>query len=143
MLERGIVSEAELRSGKSAGKSALQAIPAAQVAALLDKGAPTILPAESAPLFSEGARVRVRKAAPKSHTRAPRYTRGCEGVVVHHHGAHIFPDRHAACGEKQPAHLYSVRFQGEVLWGASKGEEPLAVYADLFEPYLVAADAEP
>lgn len=147
LLERGMVSEAELRSGKSAGKGDVQAVAVAQVAEILGTGAPTILPAAADPLFIDGARVRVRTAAPQAHTwghtRAPRYTRGRVGVVVRHHGAHIFPDRHAAHGKKQPAHLYSVRFEAKELWGKAEGSGQLAVYVDLFEPYLQAADAAP
>ena len=150
LLERGMVSEAELRSGKAVKKSAdatgdmsgtsLQAITAAQVPAILGKGAPTGLPAEAKALFAVGDRVRVRRreTAPQTHTRAPRYTQGREGVVAQYHGAHVFPDRHAA-GEKQPAHLYGVRFAAEALWG-DQASAPLAVYVDLFEPYLEAAD---
>ena len=150
LLERGMLSAAELRSGKSAGHSAghstghgdAQAVAAEQVAEILDKGAPTLLPATAEPLFSDGDRVRVRAAVPeKIHTRAPHYTRGRVGVVVSHHGAHIFPDRHAADGKKQPAHLYGVRFEAKELWGEGAGR--LAVYVDLFEAYLEAADAAP
>ncbi|MGI9310287.1 MAG: SH3-like domain-containing protein, partial [bacterium] len=40
-------------------------------------------------------------------------------------------------------HLYSVRFEARALWGdadAPRGEDCAAVYIDLFEPYLRAAD---
>ena len=142
LLERGMLSAAELRSGKSAGRGSARAVAAEQVAEILSKGAPTILPAAAEPLFVDGGRVRVREAVlEKIHTRAPHYTRGRVGVVVNHHGAHIFPDRHAADGKKQPAHLYGVRFEAKELWGEGAGQ--LAVYVDLFEPYLEAADAAP
>ena len=142
LLERGMLSAAELRSGKSAGRGDARAVAAEQVAEILSKGAPTILPAAAEPLFVDGDRVRVRAAVlEKIHTRAPRYTQGRVGVVVNHHGAHIFPDRHAADGKKQPAHLYGVRFEARELWGEGAGQ--LAVYVDLFEPYLEAADAAP
>ena len=144
LLEHGMVSEGELRCGKSAGKGALRAVAVERVAEILGQGAPTILPAATAPLFVDGARVRVRTAATANataHTRAPRYTRGRVGVVVNHHGAHIFPDRHAVHGKKQPAHLYSVRFAAKELWEEAEGAGQLAVYVDLFEPYLEAADA--
>ena len=153
LLERGMVSAAELRSGQSAGGGFLPAVAAEQVADILGKGAPTSLPAEADALFTIGERVRVREFIPAIHTRAPRYTRGREAVVVNHHGAHIFPDRHAASGEKQPQHLYSVRFEAQELWGKEEGagRRPgemagkiagkIAIYADLFEPYLEAADA--
>ena len=145
LLQRGMISAAELRSGQSAGRGFLRVVVAEQVAEILGKGAPTSLPAEADSLFTIGERVRVRKLVPKTHTRAPRYTWGRGGVIVNHHGAHIFPDRHAASGEKQPEHLYGVRFEAEELWGkeedAGKMAGRLAIYADLFEPYLEAADA--
>ena len=147
LVERGLVSRAELQSGKSAGKGRLRAVVAEQVAEILAKGAPTILPAEAAPRFAAGVRVRVRKTAAethtRAHTRAPGYTCGREGVVVNHHGAHIFPDRHATSGDKQPKHLYSVRFDARELWGETDAQGKSAVYVDLFEPYLEAADAWP
>ena len=148
LLERGLLSEAELRSGKPAGGSNLRAVAAEQVAEILDKGAPTLLPAEAEPAFTIGDRVRVRMRTTtprmhnRAHTRAPRYTRGRQGVIVTHHGAHIFPDRHAASGKKQPQHLYGVRFEAEELWGEAQSAGRLAVYADLFEPYLEAANGE-
>ena len=46
-------------------------------------------------------------------------------------------------GEKQPRHLYSVRFESRDLWGAAAGAGASAVYVDLFEPYLEAANARP
>ena len=148
LVERGLISEAELRGGKAAGKGELQAVTAERAADILRRGAPTVLPTNAAPLFADGDRVRVRAAAPttktKTHTRAPRYTQGREGRVVHHHGAHVFPDRHAANGDKQPQHLYGVRFEALALWGdareAERQEENAAVYVDLFEPYLEEAD---
>lgn len=143
LLEHGLVSETELRSGKSAGKGAVRAVAAQQVAEILGTGAPTLLPAEAGRLFTAGDRVRVPSLVPTTHIRAPRYTWGREGVVVTHHGAHIFPDRHAAGGKKQPQHLYSVRFAARELWGETDGEGKSAVYVDLFEPYLEAADAGP
>ncbi len=142
LVEHGIVSEAELRSGKSAGKESnhiiWQSVAAEQIADILSKGAPTNLPAKADPLFIIGERVRVKKIASSTHTnahahtRAPRYVQQRNGVIVHQHGAHIFPDEHAACGKKQPQHLYSVRFEARELWG----EETAAVYVDLFESYL-------
>lgn len=148
LVERGLLNTAELQSGKAAGHGRLQAVTVERVSEILGQGAPTILPAEAAPRFVNGARVRVRNVTSQSHTRAPRYTHGCEGVIVRRHGAHIFPDQHAASGEKQPKHLYSVRFEARQLWRETdrKGPDekaPAAVYVDLFEPYLEAVDAAP
>lgn len=154
LVEHGMLSAAELQSGEAAGKGQLQAATAERVAEILGKGAPTILPAAAAPRFVNGEFVRVRSSsvhAHKAHTRRPRYTHGCKGVIAFHHGAHIFPDKHAASGEKQPEHLYSVRFEARHLWHEAdrvvsnkkdSTENPsAAVYVDLFEPYLQAVNA--
>ena len=53
-----------------------------------------------------------------------------------HHGAHIFPDRHAATAEKVPAHLYTVRFMATELWGEQGAEDNSEVCVDVFEPYI-------
>lgn len=158
LVEHGLLSTAELQSGKAARKTRLSAVTPERVSEILRQGAPTIMPAESEPRFVIGTRVRVRASKPQAgtqsgtpnqtHTRVPCYTRGCEGVIMFHHGAHIFPDQHAASGEKQPQHLYNVRFEGRQLWHAADCKESdekasAAVYVDLFESYLQATDATP
>ena len=88
------------------------------------------------PLFKIGQVIRIRKFNPKTHTRAPRYIRGCTGKVRAHYGAHVFPDEHAKNARKIPAHLYSVRFDSKELWGQSDGKQGDTVLVDVFEPYL-------
>lgn len=159
LVQCGLLTAAELRSGCAAGKTPRQAITARQAMQILEQGAPTERAASTAPLFAVGARVRVRTTSPApasampTHTRAPRYAQRREGVIVKHHGAHIFPDQHAARGEQNPQHLYSVRFAAHALWNHStvaqsesasesaskskpRAEINAAVYVDLFEPYL-------
>ncbi len=139
LVEHGLVSETELQSGESVGGGELPAVERAQIAKILRSGASTQLPADTAPRFAIDTRVTVRAVMPQPHTRAPRYTHGRHGIIVYHHGAHVFPDAHAARGEKQSQHLYSVRFETEQLWD-EKETGRLAVYVDLFEAYLEAVD---
>lgn len=61
---------------------------------------------------------------------------------------HVFADHQAAYGEKQPQHVYSIRFEAQQPWRAAQDarENNLAIYVDLFEPYLEprpVADATP
>ena len=138
LVEKGIVTEAELASGRAAEKAdpALLArvLKAEDVPAVLAKGGPADLATEDKPRFSPGDRVRVRNFHPQGHTRAPRYLRGHVGVIHEHYGSHILPDR-SAQGEKIGAHLYSVRFEGAEVWGPdAPGRE--AIYADLWDAYL-------
>ena len=90
------------------------------------------------PKFTLGDHVLTRHDAPAGHTRLPRYARGKPGVIVRVHGTFIFPDTNAH-GQGEQAHaLYSVRFDGAVLWGESA--EPRApVHIDLWERYLMPA----
>ncbi len=71
------------------------------------------------------------------HIRLPEFVQGREGVVASDQGTFIFPDEHAR-GSKQSQQLYSVRFEGDELWGGESSQSPTAVYVDLFESYLEA-----
>jgi nitrile hydratase subunit beta len=90
---------------------------------------------EASPRFQPGDRVRTRNLHPKGHTRLPRYARAKQGVVVRAQGAWVFPDTNAHGLGEAPQHLYSVRFDGAELWGAS-AEARAAVHLDLWESYL-------
>ncbi len=136
LVEHGLVTREELNEGNPATRGELNAVPAEKVQGILKQGASTQLESERAPVFQTGDTVQVRNFNPRTHTRAPRYIRGCNGVVSAHYGAHIFPDQHAANGTKLSAHLYSVRFEAGELWGSTHGEERSAVYVDVFESYL-------
>ena len=136
LLERGLVSQDELKDGRCRQVSSLKAVTKEDVTPMLRKGGPTLLPSESGPVFDLGDRVMVENFHPKSHTRAPRYIRGRRGLVVGYHGAHVFPDTSASSGEKVPAHLYNVRFEPGELWGEQAADNSSSVFVDVFEPYL-------
>lgn len=105
------------------------------VPGLVATGASARVAAKVAPRFRVGDRIRVRNLNPATHTRLPRYVRGCVGVIEIDHGVFAFPDTHAhGLGEK-PQHCYSVRFTARELWGPAASERDSLV-ADLFDDYM-------
>ena len=87
-----------------------------------------------APVFGVGDRVRARRIRHGGHTRSPGYAQGRRGEIHAVYAAYDLPDyqRDAAAPAQ---HLYSVRFEGTELWGAS-AEAGTAVHIDLWEGYL-------
>ena len=137
-VERGILTERELETGRLEGPRQIPALSADHVAAVLGSGGPSVRDVDAAPAFKPGDAVRARNLNPTGHTRLPRYARGKAGVVTRHHGAHVFPDSNAHFRGEDPRHLYTVRFTARELWG--EGTSPRdAVYLDLWEPYLEGA----
>lgn len=143
LVENGVVAVQELRSGQAQGPAvdALRArrLSADAVVTNLRKSRSFEVPAEEAPAFGVGDRIRVRPMAPSGHTRAAGYVRGHFGTVRAHYGAHVFPDRNAH-GERVGEHLYSVEFLSRELFGDAAGPRD-SVRLDLWEPYLVSIDA--
>lgn len=138
LVEAGLVSEAELASGKSEGLASPETregtIEAGQVVAALEKGSPTAMDTPLDPKFKAGDRVRVRNINTRHHTRAPRYARGRAGIVQVDHGVHIFADKNAH-GTREGQHLYGVRFEASELWGEA-AESKNAVFIDLWDDHL-------
>jgi nitrile hydratase len=95
-------------------------------------------PAVREPRFKAGDEVVTLTARTSGHTRLPRYARGKRGVVGAYRGFHVFPDTSAHGRGENPQPLYSVRFEGDELWGRDGGRSQ-AVYLDLWESYLTAA----
>jgi hypothetical protein len=87
------------------------------------------------PRFRPGDAVVTRNFQPLGHTRLPRYARAKRGVVAINHGVFVFPDTHAANGDKNPQHLYSVCFTMRELWGDGASDVD-TVHIDLFDDYL-------
>jgi nitrile hydratase len=85
--------------------------------------------------FAEGQRVRVVKAAPAGHTRAPRYCHGAVGDILALRGNHVFPDSNAHFAGEAPQPLYTVRFAATALFGDA-AEPNGTVMIDLWQPYL-------
>lgn len=138
LVERGLVTEEELRSGRGLVEvdGSVSAATPAKVDAILSTGGPTLMDDAGPARFSVGDAVVVKADNTSGHTRAPGYVKGKAGRVVAHHGSHVFADEHSASGTKIPEHLYCVKFEAHALWGDS-GSRRCPVYADLFEPYLL------
>ena len=140
MLDRGLVTEDELRSGSAQqAPLPLRVISAAQVDATLARGSPADRPARGDARFQLGQRVRARNIHPAGHTRLPRYARGHAGTIVRIHGAHVLPDRHVAVPPGPLADegewLYTVVFESTELWGA-EADPTVQVSVDAWESYL-------
>ena len=75
--------------------------------------------------------MRARRIRHGGHTRLPGFAQGKRGAIHAVYAAYDLPE-----GEVSPAqHLYSVRFEGPELWGAS-AEAGTAVHIDMWEGYL-------
>lgn len=137
LVGRGLASDEELASGHALkpARPLTRILKAADVAAVLAKGSPTVRPATSAALFTVGDRVRTVAAPAPHHTRLPGYARGKQGIVERVHGVHVFPDANSQGLGEQPQWLYTVAFDGSELWGdnAYQGQR---VSIDAWEPYL-------
>ena len=138
LLERGLVSRAELDSGAAAGAGAQpprQALPASAVDLVLRYPGASRAGVSVAPRFAAGDAVRARNDHPAGHTRLPRYVRGRPGVIARDHGVFVLPDSNASGRGPQPQHVYSVRFTARALWGEQAAARD-AVYVDLWDDYL-------
>jgi nitrile hydratase len=141
LAERGLVQPDELDAGRAlrTGASLRRVLRAADVAASLAAGSPTLRAGDGAARFAVGDRVRTRDARPDHHTRLPGYAMGKVGVVERVHGMHVFADTHAQGLGEQPQWLYAVAFDGRTLWGADTAPG-LSVSLDAWESYLERAE---
>ncbi len=141
LVESGLVSEEELRTGR--GSAAVsEAIQARVMRAEQVRAKPFLTtsyrrPAPGPARFVPGDRVRARNRHPRGHTREPRYVRGHVGTIDAHYGPQVYPDL-SANGVDEGRHLYCVRFAARELWGGS-ADVNSAVFVDLWEDYLEAA----
>jgi nitrile hydratase subunit beta len=138
LLQSGAVQADELAQGRSLrpGLAASKVLRAAEVAAVLARGAPTTRPLPGPARYALGQRVRTRDDAPPHHTRLPGYARGKRGVIERVHGAHVFADTHAQGLGEQPHWLYTVAFDETELWGDITPRQNATVSVDAWEPYL-------
>jgi nitrile hydratase subunit beta len=140
MVDKGLVTRAEVESGRAAPTSpkATPALPAEAVAPLTARGAPYNREVRVAPRFQPGQVVRARNINPVGHTRLPRYVRAKSGTIDAIHGVFVFPDTNAHFKGENPQYLYSVRFTARELWGEQTAPRD-CVYVDLWDDYLEAA----
>ena len=87
------------------------------------------------PAFAAGDRVRARRIEHGGHTRLPAYVQGKSGTVAAVYAAYDFSDDTPGDEDAPAQQLYSVRFEGTELWGASS-EPGTALYIDMLEGYL-------
>jgi nitrile hydratase subunit beta len=137
MLKTGLVTRAELESGKPDQGSPKQVPPLTpdKVAILTAKGVPASRDVPVAARFHAGQQVRSRNMHPVGHTRLPRYVRGKTGTINRDHGVFLFPDTNALFLGEKPQHAYSVRFAARELWGDQAAPQD-SVYVDLWDDYL-------
>jgi nitrile hydratase len=137
MVEKGVVTRAELETGKPepASSKASPLLTPEEARELLFRTPQSERDVERAARFRVGDRVRGRNIHPKTHTRMPRYTRGRTGVVERVRGVFDLPDSEAALGEPMPQHVYLVRFDARELWGEETSAVD-SVYIDMWEDYL-------
>ena len=137
LLEQGLVSAEEMRSGRAdpAAARAEPRLSAEATPAAMRRSGSYVREIATPAVFEVSDAVRARTLHPTGHTRLPRYVRGHCGVVVARHGAHVFPDSNAHGKGEDPRHLYTVSFAAQDLWGpdARAGD---SVRLDLWEPYL-------
>lgn len=127
LVERGLVSEEELRAGRS--------VAAGKTLAGKPSGAGSRREPSHPARFAVGDPVLAKNIHPAGHTRLPRYVRGHVGTVTRLHGCHVFPDASAHGLGDDPQWLYVVVFDGAELWGAD-AQARSTVSVDAFEPYL-------
>lgn len=135
LIAHDLVSADEIGAGRSLrpGKSLKRKLTIAEVDTMT-RGSfarPATAPAQ----FKPGARVRARNINPPTHTRLPRYVRGHVGMVEAVRGCHVFPDSVVKGEGENPQWLYTVVFDGRVLWG-DDADPTLKVSVEAWEPYL-------
>jgi nitrile hydratase len=135
LCEAGIVTREEL-SKRAGTDEEVAARPSATPQTIDYAGQPSAQRTISAvPRFRAGDRVICRSTPFSGHTRLPAYARGKPGVIHAARGGWVLPDTNAHGKGECPEHLYTVRFDGQTLWGA-EAEPGSSVCIDLFESYL-------
>ena len=131
-----LVAGDELQAGRAlhAPRVLPRTLKAADVPAVLAKGASTERPAGTKPRFKIGDAVRMFAGEVPHHTRLPHYVRGRRGVIERVHGAHVFADAHATGRGEQPHWLYTVAFDARELWPDAAHDVHVSV--DAWEPYM-------
>ncbi|MGR4869930.1 nitrile hydratase subunit beta [Variovorax sp. LARHSF232] len=137
MAERGQLLPDEIEAGRAlhVPPPVKRVLRAADVAQALAKGSPAERAATQPARFSGGQQVRTRAGHVEHHTRLPGYAQGKRGTIERVHGMHVFADANAQGLGEAPQWLYTVRFDGEQLWGAA-AQPGLSVSIDAWESYL-------
>lgn len=91
---------------------------------------------DAPPRFAVGERVRTKRRNTDGHTRMPAYAAQRPGTIASVLPAEVLPDATAIGIGEYPQHVYSVAFNGPVLWGDGT-DAALTVHVDLYECYLL------
>jgi len=137
VVNRGLVTEAELESGR-ADPAVPKATPALTPQAAVERlfrARKSELDLDLPARFSVGQRVRGRNLNPTGHTRMPRYTRGKVGTVERDRGVFALPDAAEYSLDPKPQHVYLIRFAVRALWGEQASLRD-SLYIDMWEDYL-------
>lgn len=137
VVNRGLVTEAELESGRAdpASPKATPALTPQAAVERLFRARKSELDLDLPARFSVGERVRGRNMNPTGHTRMPRYTRGRFGTVERVRGVFALPDAAEYSVDPKPQHVYLVRFTARELWGEQASPRD-SLYIDMWEDYL-------
>jgi nitrile hydratase beta subunit len=137
LVERGLVTSAEITSGKpERGRAKVSpALRPDGIMPLLALGTVSNRNVRADAHFKVGQPVRARNMNPVGHTRLPRYARGKSGTIDRDHGVFVYPDTNALSQGEKPQHVYSVRFAARELWG-DQAMPSDSVYVDLWDDYL-------
>lgn len=96
-----------------------------------------------APRFRPGDPVRVNDRLALGHCRTPWYLRGKTGVIASVQGSFHDPEKLAYHKPGLPRQvLYKVRFRQSDLWSGYTGPYQDQLEADIYEHWLIGADAE-
>ncbi len=136
LVERGLVSEAELSGPTTKAPLAPKALRAADVPTAMRKVMPYRRATGPAPLFKVGDHVRTLPAPNPGHCRLPAYAAGRVGTVILSHGNHVLPNSNARFQGENPQPLYTVEFTAAALWGIEAEAPEDAISLDLWQPYL-------
>lgn len=135
LVERGLLTAEELKSGKAAGPTKEKATDVERMAASIRRGGAHRIASDMPATFKAGDKVRVRNHHPIGHTRAPRYIRGREGVIDRDHGVFVFADSSGSDKGPKPQHCYVVRFTAQELWGPEANPRDVLLI-DLWDDHL-------
>ncbi len=135
LVERGLLTAEELKSGKAAGPAPVAAVGVERMGEIIRKGGAHRIASDQPAQFKPGQKVRVRNHHPIGHTRAPRYVRGREGVIDRDHGVFVFADTSGSDKGPKPQHCYVVRFGAQDLWGPEANPRDVLLI-DLWDDHL-------
>ncbi len=136
LVERGVVSEAELAGEVAKAPRSDKSLHAGDVPSAIRKVIPYLRSSGPAPHFQVGDRVRTVPAPGAGHCRLPAYAAGRVGTIILSHGNHVLPNSNARFQGENPQPLYTVEFTAAELWGEAAEATGDAMSLDLWQPYM-------